>query len=316
MAEGTQEHWEPLLANGKTWKQFSEMRLSEETFVEDSLCEAAGILEIDPYYICADFDEVMDKADGGNNVTAFYFKKATAKDKAMSLNTAFKKAFATALEPLGFKLIKSKYPYFVRMINGEIVQVITLRRYAGGDDWGEFEIKYGAATVYRRRIDFNSPPQQLDWLSTLYSEEIRNYNNVESFNSIFKYYEYVKKGIMAETIDQAVSLTIKEIIPQFDAANDLKSCMSFFLKHNQPVDFSLHYERPDFSNNYPYFDSNEGLLWIFVKDRNMYQQETFPNLAEFDEIFSDEIWLGKAEKELKRRKCANLEILKTYGIMA
>lgn len=315
-AEGTQEHWEPLLANGKTWKQFSEMRLSEETFVEDSLCEAAGILEIDPYYICADFDEVMDKADGGNNVTAFYFKKATAKDKAMSLNTAFKKAFATALKPLGFKLIKSKYPYFVRMINGEIVQVITLRRYAGGDDWGEFEIKYGAATVYRRRIDFNSPPQQLDWLSTLYSEEIRNYNNVESFNSIFKYYEYVKKGIMAETIDQAVSLTIKEIIPQFDAANDLKSCMSFFLKHNQPVDFSLHYERPDFSNNYPYFDSNEGLLWIFVKDRNMYQQETFPNLAEFDEIFSDEIWLGKAEKELKRRKCANLEILKTYGIMA
>lgn len=309
---GTRKYWENLLADGKTWEQFSETAKKDSVFVEDTLVELAEVLGIEPYYICADFDEVLEKANGGDSIVTFYFKKAAA--KAMSLNAAFKKAFATALEPLGFKLIKSKYPYFVRMINGEIVQVITLRKYAGGDDWGEFEIKYGAATVYRRRIDFNSPPQQLDWLSTLYSEEIRNYNNVESFNSIFKYYEYVKKGIMAETIEQAVSLTIKEIIPQFDAANDLKSCMSFFLKHNQPVDFSLHYERPDFSNNYPYFDSNEGLLWVFVKDRNMYQQETFPNLAEFDEIFSDEIWLGKAEKELKRRKAANTEILRSYGL--
>lgn len=80
---GDRKHWEPLLADGKTWEQFSEAAAAQEVFVEDALAELAKVLEIEPYYICADFDEVMKKADGNNNITAFYFKKADAKSKAM-----------------------------------------------------------------------------------------------------------------------------------------------------------------------------------------------------------------------------------------
>ena len=103
---GTRECWEPVLADGKTWEQFSETAAKDGTFVEDTLGELAVVLGIDLYCICADFDEVMNKADSNNNVVAFYFKKADA--KAMSLNVAFVKVFGKALGPLGFK--KIKYP--------------------------------------------------------------------------------------------------------------------------------------------------------------------------------------------------------------
>ena len=126
-AEGDRKLWEPLLSDGKTWEQFSEAAAAQEVFVEDALGKVAAVLGIDPYYMDADHDEVTAKADGNNNITTFYFKKAAAKGKSMSLNAAFKKVFGETLEPLGFKLIKSKFPYFVRVVpGGEIIHVITL----------------------------------------------------------------------------------------------------------------------------------------------------------------------------------------------
>ncbi len=123
---GERQYWEKLLADGKTWEQFSKTAAKNEVFVEDTLSELAVILVIDPYYIDADYDEVLEKADENENITALYFKKAEEKAKAMTLNAAIKKVFGEALEPLGYKLIKSKYPYFVRVVpGGEIIHVIS-----------------------------------------------------------------------------------------------------------------------------------------------------------------------------------------------
>ena len=98
--KGERGKWEPLLAEGKTWEQLAECRDKREVFVEDALWEAAQVLGIEPEYICAGFEELSGKADGGKNISALYFKKAGSKGKAMSLNAAFVKVFGEGLERL------------------------------------------------------------------------------------------------------------------------------------------------------------------------------------------------------------------------
>lgn len=159
--EGDRKLWEPLLADGKAWEEFSEAAAAREVFVEDALGTVAAVLGIDPYYIDADHDEVSAKTDGNNNITAFYFKKA--KGKSMSLNTAFIKVFGEGLEPLGFKRLKNlknKYPYFVRVVNGEILHVVSYRQTTSPKiGYKEFEVYCGVMTLYRREICFPSEPQ-------------------------------------------------------------------------------------------------------------------------------------------------------------
>ncbi len=132
--KGEKKCWEPLLADGKTWEQLSEIWNKNEVFVEDVLCKSAPVLGINPKYMVEDYDELLDMADNDENITALYFKEKAAdkKSKPMTLNAEFKKVFGEALEPLGFKLIKSKYPYFVRFIGNEIVHIITYIDKASG----------------------------------------------------------------------------------------------------------------------------------------------------------------------------------------
>lgn len=57
---GTRSDWEPLLAAGKTWKEFSDICREENLFVEDTLSDLAEILGIDPKYIYADQNDLSE----------------------------------------------------------------------------------------------------------------------------------------------------------------------------------------------------------------------------------------------------------------
>lgn len=107
------------------------------------------LLGIDPNYICADHRDLSELTDD-KNITALCFKKIGA-GKPMTLNAGFIKVVGEALEPLGFKKIKGRYPYFVRVVHGgEIIHIITLtndRSYEAGRKF--FKIFGGIATVYR-----------------------------------------------------------------------------------------------------------------------------------------------------------------------
>ncbi len=156
--KGDKKLWEPLLAEGRSWEQFSETAAKNEVFVEDVLAELAGVLGIEPYYIDADFDEVSDKADENKNITAFYFKKADEKKKSMTLNAAFIKVFGEGLEPYGFKRlkkIKNKQPYYVRVINGELLHIVTYRQVSSNKlHYKCIEVLVGVVSLYRRNLDF------------------------------------------------------------------------------------------------------------------------------------------------------------------
>lgn len=165
-SRGNRKYWEPLIANGKTWEQFFEAAAAQEVFVEDAVGKVAAALGIDPYYIDADHNEVSEKADGNNNITAFYFKNATEeKSKPMTLKAGFIKVFGEGLEPLGFKRLKNlknEYPYFVRVVNGDILHTVSYRQTTSPKiGYKEFEVCCGVVTLYRRKLDFTVEPPGL-----------------------------------------------------------------------------------------------------------------------------------------------------------
>lgn len=339
--EGTRELWENLFANGKTWEQFSEVRLGEETFVEDSLCEAAGILGIDPYFICADFDEILEKADGDRNITALYFKNAAAKAKAMSLNAAFKQVFGDALEPLGFKLIKSKYPYFVRVVpGGEIVHVITLLNESSYERGKKcFKIFGGIATVYRDEIDLSQNPwtENVNWMRS--NAHIANAADIKydfAYKGGFQefLYEIDNENEMLYELGHSLDITRKIMLPIMSKAVDIDSSIDFFSQIGVSLSFSERFEGLLFLKTKNYANIIVKEIKKFDDEYkqkmeqgvNGYTSEEYEKrlqradavlqreISPIENVLNDLELLAKYTAELERRKAINTEKFRSYGL--
>lgn len=217
--KGNGEYWKPLLSNGKTWEQLSEIWEKNDVFVEDTLCESAPLFGIEPQYMVADYRELSDNAERDNNIVPLYFN---TKKKAMSLNTAFVKVFGEGLEPLGFrrlKKVKSKQPYFVRVVGGEILHIISYRTITSQKLGHKcVEVLGGAATLYRRNLDFTMRPE--DWL-TLPIHLFRAFPNIE-----------VEPAVMESAVQYDCDLwgTDKDIIVKRETLKGaFSSCIGHFL---------------------------------------------------------------------------------------
>lgn len=331
-AEGTRALWEPLLADGKTWEQFSETAAKNEVFVEDALAELSEVLGIEPYSICADFDEVLDRADENENITVLSFKKAAAKAKSLSLNAAFVKVFGEALEPLGFRKIKSKYPYFVRVVpGGEIIHIITYM-----EDWcpypgrKEFNILGGIATVYRNKIDLSLAPKVNSfWLYTI----ARFYSRITPESELDNEYrlsichfslEENREASMLNALKYSLELTNKFILPQLNTAVDIESSLIYLSRLGQLCGTS------NFNSNLNFggcFDYDEGLLYVKADDEGLKSrlkkimdgtvpsdEEGRQRAAEKYKFLTDPVIHEKVLLELEHRKAANTEILRSYGL--
>ena len=346
---GTQALWQPLLAEGRTWEQFTETAAKNAAFAEDTLAELAEMLGIEPRYICADFDDIAEKA--GGNVTAVYFKKA-AKAKSMSLNAAFKQVFGEALEPLGFKLVKSKYPYFARVVNGEIIHTITMAKIPS--HYNEFCIKCGVSTVYCGSVDYSMNPHSVEWLDTVYgvygalafSGKLQR--DTEEFSDVITF--SFNEDTLIITLERALKMVQKVVIPLLNGVTDIEACTEYYSLNNRF--FSLLslkdiYENVGFVLKYPKDKECESLLWLVLNNRSCYERQckqwvqseikrvklfeqmahisksdylvnisniVSDSLSFYDKVFSDKVWLEKAYEELERRKKENIEKLRAYGL--
>ncbi len=320
--KGDKKLWEPLLAEGMTWEQFSEMAAKNEVFVEDVLAELAGVLGIEPYYIDADYNEVSDKADENKNIMAVYFKKAAA--KTMSLNAAFKKVFGEALEPLGYKLIKSKYPYFVRVVTDEIFHVISYynekRCYDRDHDY--IVIKGGVATVYRSIIDLTHNPRRENWLTTncgVYLHRLQL--NFQQPDDELKHQFYYHSSLPDESLKEMkyqLALTKQFILPALDKAVTIESC----IEHNFEIGMDLNlYDDGCFGATYGNSYYNDGMLY-FKMDRSVYENRKKNAISElalqekayFEKVHNDPDLYNEVQAELERRKKENTEKLRSYGL--
>lgn len=240
-SRGNRKYWESLLASGKAWEQFTEIVEKNSTFVEETLSELAVVLGILPEHICADFSELSDS----ENVALMYFKKAAAKEKAMTLNAAFKQVFGEALEPLGFKLIKSKYPYFVRLIGDEIIHVITCRKVNSnvlinyGKRFYAYEIVGGVATVYRAKIDLNKNPNDLFWLFSncnIYTKQ-HPYDCDLKYRSEILEFRYNPEDYeqMKDSLNGALKITEHNLLPLFNTLIELEDCVDYYFNINRSI---------------------------------------------------------------------------------
>ncbi len=87
-------------------------------------------------------------------------------EKKLTLKSAFVEVFGEGLAPLGFvRLKKTKLPFFVRLINGEILQIVTYRQLSAKKiGYKRLEVLGGIVSLYRNTISFENEPQL--WLKT------------------------------------------------------------------------------------------------------------------------------------------------------
>lgn len=186
-----------LLNDETTWEQFIEFQKVTSVFVEDSLSSMALCLNMDEELITFEVSEVFDyNAD----VVTLEFRKAASKKK-VSLYSEFKRVYGEYLEPRGFKLVKSKHPYFVRVLNNEVIQLVSIKKEK--DEFADiknqknckinecFEIYAGISMFTLPLIDFDKNPWNLEAqksilpLSILYDIYPKRDDSYELTNSDF-----------------------------------------------------------------------------------------------------------------------------------
>ena len=330
--------WEPLLTNG-TLEQLTEIWQTDEVFVEDILAKSAPLFGIDPQLITADYRDISEMTDGGN-ISALYFKKIGA-GKMMTLNAAFKKVFGEALVPLGFKLIKGRYPYFVRAVpGGEIVHVITLLNDSTNERGKKcFKIFGGIATVYRDEIDLSKSPwtENVNWMRS--SADIHNTTDIKydfAYKGGFRefLFEADNESEMLYELEHSLDVTRKILLHVISKAVDIDSAIECFYQIGIPLSFDERFEGLLFlkAKNYPDIikkdikKHNDKYKQKMEQGVNGYTPEEYEKriqrangvlqreVSQIENVLNDPELLAKYTAELERRKAINTEKFRSYGL--
>ena len=270
-----------------------------------------------------------------------------------TFGTTFKRIYGEGLKKYGFKKIKGRQPYFVRMIGDEIIHVITYRPVnAYNFSHKEYEIYGGIATVYRANIDLDKTPRDnAVWLRELYrfyrkcndGSEKKSYQEIGLFS-----YEKDNEQAMAKSIEYSLEMTERYVIPRLDKITNVKEGVEFFKEYNTIL---LAIYR-NFGKGQSGYEYNEGLLNVLVytldeyisyiknlheecNNRILNEMRTGLNGFTMEQYQYDKErrWKGMEEEievfteisnspekyrevmeELERRKEHNLEVLKKYGV--
>ena len=257
---------------------------------------------------------------------------------AKSLQTEFVKYYKEKLEPLGFKKVKGRQPYFVRMVNDEILHIFTFKGVRSTEfGYKAFHLMCGVATVYRKEINFSVPPSHnSDWLVVLgdFHEKVETEYPVVKFprdSMIFYYNDQNMNEILDETYNGA-----KFIINELDKVLNMDDVLGYFLKYNPgnvsfisllENDFcdeeGLYYVRKEFDDKK--IDKIFEQKRIELKNSSWSEQEKKGNyivLVDWEERMRkarkefqcNEEDYGKGLKLLKEHYETNIEKLIGYGL--
>ena len=307
--------WSPLLEKGYLWGKLLDVRNGDYVFVEEGLAKIAPILGIDNISFSAE-DAVSDDS----STVILDFKKARPSiimsqagkeiksPKPITLNAAFKQIIGKALEPFGFKVIKGRHPYIVRVINNEILHIITFRTespdYSEGDK--AFAIMGGIATVYRKKITLDqSPIQNYIWFNYMFDfyEALTDERDANVLGQLFRscYYSDKPESLISVMNAGAENL-IKYVLPVMGKINDIDSSLDYMRKFKKPCNSV---QCTKICEYYP--DEDEAFLY-FLSDK----KEEYANiLANFNIDKELHNWVMM---EIENRKSENTEILKAYDL--
>lgn len=259
---------------------------------------------------------------------------------AKNFKSEFVKFYKEKLEPYGFKKVKGPQPYFARLVNGEIVHIITYITLSADTPGCKcFELCCGISSIYRKRIRFNITPISYSY-SLLTNTDLMTLKD-HYYEISHKYRKNYDVEYTEETMQMALEKSLigaKLIIEQLDKYTDMDSALEFFLKHNGglTVTFSnllsdsysdeegLYYARKEFDASLIakcFSDMKRDVELIenektkkFSKDAlyNGCEERFAANRKKFQD--NEELY-NEGMKILQQRKEDNLKMLKEYKII-
>ena len=205
--------WKPFLSMDGTWERFIEICSKDEVFVEDSLSELAPIIGMDSSNILFSADD----AEKDENTFTLGFAKRAIKEKKLSLNAAFKSVYGELLEPKGFKLLKSKYPYLIRVIDDEVIQIISFMKEKAFDHKYEgFSLCISLNILERHLIEFDKNPSTISNQSCMMPLISFSHNyllNIKAKNNAHKKFSFYYTKGNSEEMRDALKQSQKELMP-------------------------------------------------------------------------------------------------------
>lgn len=333
--------WEQFVSPDSTWEQFMSVVQGDYVFVEDGLSELAPVIGMDSDNILFEYED----ADESNEKLCYLsFKKtASKKEKKPTLNSLFQQIWGAELEPLGFKKPKLRLPYYIRVINDEIIHVV------GIHDMKSHLVAFGGiATVYRKELCLNHSFRQNEmWLRDVMDFYVTWRISDKPFNqeiqSGFHYHEYIESQPLSKAVQDALNETMTWIVPVLDNIKTLKDVADYGERvfHNHisiislPLNESLAAPYSDAAIKFilddPLADLEQRYLTslklideenirynrtqeYILRNQKEYEQRYNESCKNLHMFLEDEEMHSQTLEELARRKKYNLEMLKSYGI--
>ncbi|MBR1663779.1 MAG: hypothetical protein IJ696_05575, partial [Ruminococcus sp.] len=330
--------------------QLFEIWNKNEVFVEDTLCEAASMLGIEPKYMVSEYEDFNSAADKDKNVILLFFKKKitaiNSGEKKLTMNAAFKQVFGEALEPMGFVKAKTKYPYYIRFVDNSFIQIIGLKK----EKENIFYIIAGIATIYRPEIDLNcSPRMNCNWLlgvSEIY-QSCHSYDHDKQYrNSIMHFgFRSSENENIINAFKRALGEVEKWVLPEFEKMQTLYDVIDYLITVYIPgldvfgpdVQFYRHVNDRDgllcFELDDPYEiadrraeNSFKQASYRAERNKNSFTEADYTKLCEdikqrnkerkeyIGNILNNKDLYDETMAEIRRRKEKNIEILRVYGL--
>lgn len=247
---GEPSAWQPLMVG--SWEQVEAIQNGSYTFAEEAVADFAPVIGMDGENILLDNDSKVDE----KSAVTLYFK--TAKEKKLTLNSAFIKIFGEYLEPLGFVRLKG-HNTFVRLVNGEFLHIISCMKDNGvtfthpiAYDFPEtrdmtkfiewlrsdqvlvkFVIRCGVKTIYDYFTD-EYPYSGGASISQMYICGDQNGGTRDYYDRVaeFAYEKGNEKSLIAEMMF-VLELTKRYILPEFEGVDSYEACIDFDMKFNR-----------------------------------------------------------------------------------
>ena len=208
-----------------------------------------------------------------------------------TLNTVFKEVFSEGLKDEGFVKIKGRQPYIVRVVNGEILHIITCR-----NEWylepgyKNFGIYAEIATIYRGSIDLTkSPNQNLGMLNHIRNIWVKANPLDDTYWKTLNDFPYKKDddASLYEQMEHTLEKTKKAILPVFNKVYDLDS----YIEYDFPLIPEEYIEEPIDFDKYTF---DEGLIYIQIDNHDDLKPQ-------FEKWFEKDIKVVEAGKDPLRK---------------
>lgn len=252
---------------------------------------------------------------------------------------------------MGFKRIKGRHPYFVRVINKEILHSITYSKEQENDS---FNIYSGVATVYRHELDFSDLNACCCFIPLKTTGQFYHYDfefNANTSDMPKPAFQYKIQSITdSESILDAFSKSLSDlniyVLPVINKVRTLKECITFFKTH-RTLNMWIYSPGQNYGIDSYEGRNSEGLLYFVIDDhsdmtyemnlnleffkkssannknnlrsdyetqRKVSNEARIKRIEERDRIYNNKELYEQVMKELNKRRIRNAEALKNMGV--